>query len=213
MFITFEGIDGSGKSSAIKALVEHVKKNYNVNDFIFTREPGGQNLKTAEKIRKFILDNKNEIDSVSESLLYLASRKIHIEKVIKPALIQNKIIICDRYYDSSIAYQGNGRRIGMEKIEKLNLLIIEKFLPDYTFYLKISENTSNKRLTKQKKTFDRLENEDKFFFKKVIKGYNFLAKRDKKRFIIIDAEKPKNKVIRDVIENFDKIMKQRNVNI
>lgn len=207
MFITFEGIDASGKSSVIKALKEHIEQNYDIKNFIFTREPGGNNLKSAEKIRELILDNENEIDSLSEALLYLASRCLHVNKVIKPALVANKIVICDRFIDSSIAYQGNARKLGMDKIEKLNLMIVENTLPKYTFYLKIDAQTSFNRLLNQNNNLDRLENEEQDFFKKAIEGYDFLAKRDYQRYIVIDATKPIEKVIYEVINKFDKILK------
>lgn len=206
MFITFEGIDASGKTTVIKALKKHIEQNYNINEFVFTREPGGNNLKSAEKIRELILENGNEIDSLSEALLYLTSRSLHINKVIKPALAKNMIVICDRFVDSSIAYQGNARGLGMEKIEKLNLMVVQDIWPKYTFYFQIDTQTSFDRLNVQNTILDRLENEKQEFFKKAIEGYEFLVKRDHKRFIIIDAMQPINKVIKEVIYKFDKIM-------
>lgn len=209
MFITFEGIDASGKSSAIEGLKKHIEQKYNISNFIFTREPGGKNLKTAELIRELILDNKNEINPISEALLYLASRKIHIEQIIKPSLKKNNIVICDRYVDSSIAYQGNGRELGMEKIEKMNLMVIEDVIPKYTFYLKVDLNESIARMKKQNRKFDRLEQEDKAFFQRVIDAYDFLSIRDNKRYIVINANQTHEKVLKDIIEKFEEIMERR----
>lgn len=210
MLITFEGVDACGKTSAIEGLKKHIEQNYNLADFVFTREPGGNSLIAAEKIRELILDNKNEIDSLSEALLYLSSRNIHIEKLIKPALSANKIVICDRFFDSSIAYQGNGRNLGMDKIEKLNLMIVNEVIPEYTFYLKIDAKTSFTRMKNQNRTFDRLESESQKFFEKVIEGYEYLSQRDHDRFIIIDALQTPDKVLADIINIFDKIIITKN---
>lgn len=206
MFITFEGIDASGKSSAIEGLKKYLETKYGIDKFIFTREPGGKNLKVAEEIRALILNNENEIDRTTEALLYLASRKIHIEKIIKPGLADNKIIICDRFIDSSIAYQGNARNLGMDKVEKLNLMVIENIMPKYTFYLKVDVETAFNRMKKENRNFDRLEKEGQDFFKKAVEGYDYLSKRDNERYIIINASQSKEQVLNDIILIFDKIL-------
>lgn len=207
MFITFEGIDASGKSSAITGLKKYLEsKKNNINKFIFTREPGGKNLNVAEKIREIILDNKNDLDNMTEALLYLASRKVHIEKIIKPALKDNKIVICDRFIDSSIAYQGNARNLGMDKIERLNRLIIEDVMPDYTIYFRVDAQCALDRMMKENRTFDRLEKEGQDFFEKAIEAYDYLAKRDKDRYIVIDATQSKENVLSSLIKIFDKII-------
>ena len=142
MFITFEGLDASGKTSAIQGLKTHLFTNYPNLEFVFTREPGGNNLAVAEKIRDLILDTQNNIDPFSEALLYLTGRNIHIEQVIKPALAAKKVIICDRYIDSSIVYQGHARNLGMAKIEQLNLMVADNVLPKYTFYFAVEPQTA-----------------------------------------------------------------------
>lgn len=210
MFITFEGVDACGKSSIILALKEHIAKKYDINQFVFTREPGGTNLNVSERIRELILDNKSKIDPLSEALLYLSSRSIHIQQLIQPALEQKKIVICDRFIDSSIVYQGNARNLGMDKIEKLNLMVANNTLPQYTFYLKIDAKTSLKRMQKENRHFDRMENEGEAFFQKVIEGYEYLQKRDQHRFIVIDASKNLDDVLKDVIKIFDKILNTQN---
>ncbi len=206
MFITFEGIDGSGKSTCINRLREYIKEKHNLNDFIFTREPGGTNLKECEEIRKIILDKNNSIDPTTEMLLFLASRKMHVDKLIKPNL-DNKVVFCDRFYDSSIAYQGNGKNIGMEKVEKINLEVLDNFQPNFTFYFKINFETSIKRMKENNRDFDRMENENELFFKKAIEGYDYLASKYKDRFIVIDAEQPIEVVFEQVINKLKEIIK------
>lgn len=204
-FITFEGIDGSGKSTVLKIVKKYLEEKYDINNFVFTREPGGNNLEVAEKIREIILDNKNDIDNLTEALLYVSSRNIHVNKIIKPALNDGKYVISDRFIDSSIAYQGHGRGLGMEKIEKLNLMVVD-VLPAYTFYFKIDSKTSIERLHNLNQEFDRLEKEGEQLFKKVIEAYDILAKKNSDRYIVIDATKPINEVAKEVIEKIERII-------
>lgn len=208
MFITFEGLDASGKTSAIQGLKTHLFTNYPNLEFVFTREPGGNNLAVAEKIRDLILDTQNNIDPFSEALLYLTGRNIHIEQVIKPALAAKKVIICDRYIDSSIVYQGHARNLGMAKIEQLNLMVAGNVLPKYTFYFAVEPQTAWKRLQAQASSPDRLEKEGLAFFERVLEGYQYLLQRDKERFIIIDANQSPELVLKAVKANFDKILQQ-----
>lgn len=206
MFITFEGIDGSGKSTNIKKLKEYIEKNFEINNFVFTREPGGTNIKECEKIREIILDKNNQIDDMSEMLLYLASRKLHVEQLIKPSLENGKIVLCDRFYDSSIAYQGNARELGMDKVEALNLKVLDGLKPNYTFYFKINFQTALERMSLGKRNFDRLEQEKSSFFQKVIEGYEILLKNNRDRFIVIDASKTEEEVFQQVLDEFKKIL-------
>lgn len=203
MFVTFEGVDGSGKSTCINKIKEYINNKYDANNFVFTREPGGFDLKECEQIRNILLDKNNIIDSMTEMLLYLASRKMHVERLIKPALENKKIVFCDRFYDSSIAYQGNGRSLGMQKVENMNLEALNNFKPDFTFYFKINLETSINRMKSNNRNFDRLENEDKIFFQKVIEGYDYLSKKEK-RFIVIDANQSIDQVFDDVINELEK---------
>ncbi|MGL5733188.1 MAG: dTMP kinase [Metamycoplasmataceae bacterium] len=149
MFITFEGLDNSGKTTAIKKLAEYLKENNMDSNFLFTREPGGNGLKEAEVIREFVLSPEYDIDPMSEALLYLVSRRMHLTKIIEPALKQGKTVICDRFIDSSLAYQGAGRNLGIDKIRKLNEIVTDKKRPDLTFFIKVSAKESMNRLAKQ----------------------------------------------------------------
>lgn len=209
-FITFEGLDGSGKSTVIKFIKKYIEEKYDINNFVFTREPGGNNLDVAEKIREIILDNKNDIDNLTEALLYVSSRNIHVNKIIKPALESNKYVICDRFIDSSIAYQGHARGLGMERIEKLNLMIVD-VLPAYTFYFRINTETSLKRLKNLNQGFDRLEKEGKQLFNKVLEAYEILATKHNDRYIIIDATKPIENVISEVIKKIENIILKKDI--
>lgn len=205
MFITFEGIDGSGKSSTLEYIKKYILNNLNVNDFVFTREPGGHNLRECEEIRKLLLDNNNDIDPMSEALLYLSSRVMHVNRLIKPSIENNKIVLCDRFYDSSIAYQGGGRNLGIDLIKKLNLDALNNFKPDYTFYFKIDFETSQKRMKEANREFDRLENEEIEFFKKSIDAYDLISSQEQ-RFIIVDATRSKEEVFEFVLNKFKEII-------
>lgn len=209
MFITFEGLDGSGKSTAIDNLKKYVKKNYKNKDFLFTREPGGTGIKEAEYIRNFVLSPEFEIDPMSEALLYLVSRKIHITRIINPALLDNKIVICDRFIDSSLAYQGKGRNLGIPKIQELNSIVTNNMKPDFTFFFRISPKVAIERLNKQNKGLDRLENGGLEFYEQVFDGYETIIKNDFKRFIIIDGTLSIEKVANIVINEFDKIFNNK----
>ncbi len=204
MFITFEGLDCSGKTTAIKKLIEFLKQK-NLNDnFVFTREPGGTGLKEAEHIREFVLSPNYDIDPMSEALLYLVSRKLHLTKIINPALKKNKIVICDRFIDSSLAYQGAGRELGIDKIKLLNSIVTDNMKPDLTFFIKISPKLAMKRIAQKNNKFDRLENSGIDFFEKIYNGYNEIINANKERFIVIDGtldiQEVSKKIIKKIME-------------
>ena len=143
LFITFEGNDGSGKTTISKKVYEALlEKNYPV---IYTREPGG--IEIAEKIRTIILDpNHTAMDARCEALLYAASRRQHLIEKVLPALETGKIVLCDRFIDSSLAYQGIGRGIGIDEVLKINQFAIESYMPDATFFLRVSLETGMQRV-------------------------------------------------------------------
>jgi len=204
MFITFEGLDGSGKTTAIEKLVEYLKEQNIYNKFVITREPGGTGIKEAEYIREFVLSPNYNIDPMSEALLYLTSRKMHLIKVILPALKANKIVICDRFIDSSLAYQGAGRNLGIDKIKSLNSIVTNNIKPDLTFFIRISPELAFQRISNQKNGLDRLENGGIDFYKKISDGYDEIIINDEKRFFIIDGtlkiEEVAKKVIKKIME-------------
>lgn len=182
MFITIEGIDGSGKTLQVELLSKYFKEN-NIN-FIALREPGGTIL--GEKIREMLLDNKNNISPLAEFLLFEASRAELFKKVIEPNLKIGNIVLCDRFIDSTLAYQGFARGINIDFIENIQNFIT--ILPDLTIYLDIDEEKAYERLTKNKNNLDRVEKEGIIFQKKVKDGYLFLAKKYRDRIKVIDTD-------------------------
>ncbi len=180
IFLTFEGPEASGKSSQIKLLEKYLKKN-NIQ-YILTREPGG--TKIAESLRNLILKVKSDISIEEEILMLMAARSNHINNVIKPALKNGKLVISDRFADSTFVYQGYVNKFGIQKAKNLHKKILNNFLPKKTFLFKLSTNLiiSRLKLRKIKNKYDKL---DIKFHNKVNKGYNLIS--NNKRFIKIDA--------------------------
>ena len=197
-FIVFEGIEGSGKSYQSKKLFKNIKKkNYPV---VLTREPGG--TIGAERIRQVILKdyfhkNKSEkFHKYTDTLLYLAARNEHIKNTINTAYLKKKVLICDRFVDSTIAYQHYGFGINLKLIESINKYLLKKFKVTFTFLNIVSKNNLIKRINKRKI----LNRYDKFsysFYEKVQKGYLKLSKRNKRKYLIINSnlDKEKNKLL------------------
>lgn len=193
MFISFEGIEGSGKSSLIKNL-----KNYYKNhalDVFFTKEPGGTEL--GEKIREILLDPTSEIDPSSELLLLMADRVHHVKNKINPNLNENKIVFCDRYIDSTIAYQGGGRDLDDKDIEGM-IKMLKLPIPDLTILLDVSVETGLMR-AKERSELDRFEKEDIDFHKKIRQSYLNLQKKYPDRIIIFNASMNENDVFEEVL--------------
>ena len=188
MFITFEGPDGSGKSTIIKWLYEKLQSEG--FDILLTREPGGTPI--SEKIRNIILDNDNTaLDPRTEALLYAASRRQHLVEKIWPALKKGQIVLCDRYLDSSLAYQGGGRNLGLQNILDINLFATENTYPDLTIFFDVSPEIGLSRLSQDKKRVaDRLDNESKSFHDVVYQTFIKVADKYPDRIVKIDASKP-----------------------
>lgn len=184
IFITFEGLDGSGKTTQIELLNSFLKQSG--FDVVVTREPGGTDI--GNKIRKILLDSKNiQMSYRAETLLFLASRAELVSKVIQPSLNQGKIVICDRFFDSTIAYQGIARQLGAEKILDMSLWATENIIPDLTFLLSIDVWECENRIKNGKKKKDRIEKEEIDFKSKIQEGYMQLAGKNKERFVIVDG--------------------------
>ena len=172
-FITFEGCEGSGKSTQIRLLAEKLTEAG--VDFIVTREPGGSDV--AEQIRKIILDGKNTaMCDECEALLYAAARIQHLKEIVEPALAAGKLVICDRYVDSSLAYQGAARGLGAEYIEEINSVALSKYPPDLTVFLNISPERAFDRKHGADKE-DRMEQQGLEFHNKVYAGYLALVRK------------------------------------
>lgn len=202
MFITFEGPDGSGKSTIIQKVYDYlIENNY---DVIKTREPGGSPI--AEKIRNLILDTENtEMGYRTEALLYAASRAQHVEETILPALNENKIVLCDRFLISSLAYQGVGRDLGIENVRKINEFAINGVFPDFVLFFDVDPITTLKRKSSLD-TADRLEKEGNNFHERVYNGYKEILNSEK-NIEIIDATQS----LEDVFNQCIKVLKRRNV--
>ena len=191
LFITFEGNDGSGKTTISKLVYEKMEAlGYPV---IYTREPGG--IEIAEQIRSIILDPKNtNMDSKTEALLYAASRRQHlIEKVI-PALEKGYIVLCDRFVDSSLAYQGYARKLGISEIYELNQFAIDGHMPDATIFLELSAEEGLKRI-EDRPNKDRLDQEGLDFHYAVSEGYRQVKEKYQERMMIVDASQSMEKVL------------------
>lgn len=195
MFITFEGPEGSGKTTVSNIIVNKLEKlGYKV---VQTREPGGTPI--AEAIRNVILDKKNtELDPRAEALLYAASRRQHLVEKVWPAIKEGKIVVCDRFLDSSLAYQGGARNLGVENILNVNMFATEGTFPDITLLFDIAPEDGLKRIAaNSNREVNRLDLEKIDFHKKVREVFLDLAEKYKERFVVIDANKPLEDVVED----------------
>ncbi|MFO7667881.1 MAG: dTMP kinase [Desulfobacterales bacterium] len=203
MFITFEGIEGSGKTTQIRHVSEFLK--LKGKDCVTTREPGGTS--TGRKIRSILLDPENKgMDPVAELLLYMADRVEHVNKVIKPSLSDGKTVLCDRYFDATVVYQGYARGLSIDLLMKLHKLILNDLKPDITFLLDLPPATGLSRAWKQIEEGERAGIETRFekeaiaFHEKVREGYLELAHKEPERFIVIDAMNNEERVRKDIIK-------------
>ena len=195
IFVTFEGCEGVGKSRQIKLLERYLIEN-NVKYYL-TREPGGTEV--SEQIRKVILDGKNvSMTDECEALLYAAARIQLLKQEIEPRLNNGELVLCDRYVDSSLAYQGYARGLGVEFIENINSYAIKNFTPDYTVFLNLPPEQAFKRKGGVDKT-DRLELSGMEFHNKVYAGYLDLAKKHSERFIVIDSSGERDETHQKII--------------
>ena len=195
-FVTFEGCDGCGKSTQLKLLSDYLQEKGIAH--IFTREPGGG--KISEEIRGILLNGKNsEMSDECEALLYAAARAQHIKDRVEPALAEGKLVVCDRYVDSSLAYQAYARGLGFDFVAKINAFALEKYLPDATVFFDLSPREAFAR-KKGADEDDRLEQAVIAFHERVYEGYLELAKKYPDRFIVIDARRKIEEIADEVIE-------------
>ena len=198
MFITLEGPEGSGKTTAVENAVKKLQElGYEI---VRTREPGGTPI--AEQIRNVILDKNNTaMDPRTEALLYAASRRQHLVEKVWPAIKEGKIVICDRYLDSSLAYQGGARGLGVENILNVNLFATENTWPDLTLLFDLDPKIGLERISKNaNREVNRLDLEKIEFHNKVRNTFLDLAKRYPERFVIIDASKTQEEVARATLD-------------
>ncbi|PID01141.1 dTMP kinase [Sporosarcina sp. P2] len=198
LFISFEGPEGAGKTTVLQAIAERLLAQG--QDVIMTREPGG--IPIAEKIREVILDsNHSTMDGKTEALLYAAARRQHLVEKIIPALQQNKIVLCDRFIDSSLAYQGFARKLGIDEVLAINLFAIEEYMPDCTIFFDVPPEVGLARIWRDKeREQNRLDLEKMEFHEQVYKGYQEVMLRDEGRIQIVDAQQLPAQVIENVWE-------------
>lgn len=201
IFISVEGSDGSGKSTQI----ENIKKFFKDKgmDIVFTREPGGTQI--GEILRNLVLDkNLKEMDDMTEALVYAAARAQHVAQVIKPALNEGKIVICDRFVDSSIAYQGYGRGLG-ESVKIINDFAIAGCMPDVTFLMKMDPRIGRRRIKADQQ--DRIELEKDDFHIKTFEGYLELERQYPDRIVGIDASRTIEEIKIDIYNKLEDVLK------
>ena len=187
MFITFEGIEGSGKTTQQRLVAEHLRAKGRA--VVVTKEPGGTPL--ADRIRAIVLDSANVIDSIAEVFLFAASRRQHTMEVIEPALARGEIVLCDRYADSTLAYQGFGRLIDLDRLRMLNNWATDALVPHRTLLFDLPEEVGLTRARSRNANADmdegRFELEDLRFFRRVREGYLSMALAEPRRYLVIDA--------------------------
>ena len=203
-FVTFEGTEGSGKTTVIEKVEQYyINKGYKV---IRTREPGGS--KIAEDIRNVILDvNNTNMDAITEAMLYAASRRQHLVEKVIPYLEQGYIVLCDRFIDSSLAYQGHARGLGIEKVYQMNLMATNGLLPDVTIYIDVKPEVGLSRIKSNNREQNRLDLEKITFHEKVYEGYHLVSEMFKDRFKVINGEQERECVLKDTLETLNNIIK------
>lgn len=197
-FISFEGPDGAGKTSVMRQITADLKEQLGSDGVVYTREPGGNHI--AEQIRDVLFDADNtDMDPRTEALLFAAARRQHLVADILPALQNGKVILCDRYVDSSIAYQGAGRGLGEENIWRINQFAIDGLMPELTIYLDIDSELGLQRIAQNRADeVNRLDEEKLSFHRKVRSAYQKLAQENPQRIVTIDASQPLDQVILQV---------------
>lgn len=203
IFITLEGGEGSGKTTIILSIEKYLKEDG--YDVVTTREPGG--VPIAEQIRNVILDvNNTKMCNETETLLYAASRMQHLHEKVIPALNEGKVVICDRYLDSSLVYQGYARGIGIDNVLNANCFALDH-MPDVTFFIDVTPEVGLQRISGRDK-IDRLDKESLSFHQRVYDGYVKLSEQYPDRIKRIDGQRDKEEVIADVIEEIKKVLKR-----
>lgn len=195
LFITFEGGEGAGKSTLAKKVYEELRQH---RDVLFTREPGG--TKFGEEARTLILHARDTvpIGAKAELFLFLAARIQHVEEVIRPQLLQGKIVLCDRFSDSTVAYQGAGRDLGIDYVERCTELAVQGCTPDITFLVDIDPEMGLKRASRRT-AFDHIEKEQLCFHQKVRAGFLEVARKHPERVIVLDGTKTKQELFQEAM--------------
>lgn len=199
LFITFEGGDGSGKSTQIALVAKRLADDG--HEVVLGREPGG--TPAGREIRRVLLHG-DDMSGRTEALLFAADRSHHVDTHILPALARGALVLSDRYYDSSIAYQGAARSLGTDEVAKLNAWATGGLVPDRTFYLDVS---AEEGLSRMRGEHDRLESEGLDFQRRVREQYRALIEAEPERFVVIDAEREPNEVAADIYDSIASMLK------
>jgi len=215
LFVTFEGIEGCGKTTQISRLAQQLREQQ--LPVVVTREPGGCDI--ADQIRTILLDSANSaITSECELLLYAAARAQHISEIIKPAIEQGSIVLCDRFCDATVAYQGHGRKLGVDKITYLNNYACQGISPQLTLLLDLDVTTGLTR-ARQRNAQDHLQDEDRFeaesleFHQRIRDAYLDLSRREKQRIKVVDASGDQNSVFERLMNTITPVLKQAGYNL
>jgi len=197
LFITFEGADGCGKTTQLNLLAQYLRENG--KEVVITREPGAKGL--GEKVREILLNYDGDVSPNCEAFLFLADRAQNIDMIVKPAIAEGKIVLCDRHTDSTLAYQGYGRGVDLERAKMLNKIATSGLVPDLTYVFDIDVETSMSRVGKDK---DRMESAGIEFHEKVRKGYLEIAKQEPDRMRVINSKDSIENIFVQVKKIFDK---------
>jgi len=206
-FITIEGPEGAGKTTVMQDVFEQLQsEGY---DLISTREPGG--IRISERIREIILDNEfTEMDGRTEALLYAAARRQHLVEKIEPAMAQGKIVLCDRFVDASLAYQGYARGLGIDEVLSINEFAIGKLMPNLTLYFDVDPEIGLKRIAQNdNRELNRLDVESLSFHQAVREGYQEVVERYPNRIHVIDASQSQEEVTKYVLNVLKKTLESR----
>ncbi|MDM5314434.1 dTMP kinase [Fictibacillus sp. b24] len=205
LFITLEGPDGSGKTTQIAKVAEYFKKQK--IDFIQTREPGGTRI--SDKIRALILDPEHkEMHDLTEVLLYAASRAQHVHEKILPALEEGKVVLCDRFVDASIAYQGFGLGVGEESVLKVNNIATSGLVPDRSYFVDVSPEVGRERMKARYGTenLDRIEQKDLTYHELVREGFEHIFSKQTGRIVRINGEQNPDEVFKEIAKDLDQLL-------
>lgn len=210
IFITFEGPDGAGKTTQIKSLAEALEQSG--YEIIVTREPGGTTI--SDKIRSILLSPEHaEMVDQSEVLLYAASRAQHVHEIIIPALKKNKIVLCDRYIDASVAYQSYGLGLDESVVKSINAFASSNVQPVRTYMLDITVEESSRRLNQRAvdsnlNPLDRIEQKESDYHRRVREGFLTISRMESKRVLLLNANRPAEEISRDIIKDCKKLIQQ-----
>lgn len=203
LFIAFEGGDGAGKSTQAEKLTAALETAGRT--VVRTREPGGTPV--GEQLRSLVLEHGNgEIDARTEALIFAASRAAHVAQVIRPAVERGDVVVCDRFIDSSVAYQGSGRSLGTEEVRQLNIWATEGFSPDLTVLLDVEPEQGRQRRTANEAVEDRLESEPDAFHLRIRRAFLEQARNDPARYLVLDAGRPVDELAETIVARVKELL-------